>query len=230
MLFALIALALAAPHNIHREDRYLDFSYSWPASMAGGPRFKAHLQKLETKEHRRRLAYAQQDQQESGPDFRQHSFKGIWKSQGTSSRLLSETFSYAVLSGGAHGNSGSLALIWDRSSNTPVKFANLFSASAIPTNLKHHYCLALIAARDRRRDGPSPAGDWPNNCPKDDELTWSLIDRDHNGRFDRIKIEADPYVAGSYAEGAYVITLPVSSSLMSALDRSMQRDFEIQRQ
>ena len=50
-------------------------------------------------------------------------------------------------------------------------------------------------------------------CPKISELT-ELLGSSNRQRFDRIGLIADPYVAGSYAEGTYETTLPVTAAIL----------------
>jgi hypothetical protein len=71
-------------------------------------------------------------------------------------------------------------------------------------------------------------GEWPNQCPALSELTLALADRDSNGRFDHVEVIADPYVAGSYAEGAYTVTLPLTATMLARLRPEFRTNFEPQ--
>jgi hypothetical protein len=61
-------------------------------------------------------------------------------------------------------------------------------------------------------------------------LTILPADRSHNGRFDTIHLIADQDRAGSHAEGAYDISVPVSMNIMLALKPQYRASFEAQRQ
>jgi len=63
-------------------------------------------------------------------------------------------------------------------------------------------------------------------CPKYEELTVLLADADKNGRFDRIKVVADQYVAGPYAEGPYEISLPITAAMIDRLKPEYRPSFE----
>jgi hypothetical protein len=67
-------------------------------------------------------------------------------------------------------------------------------------------------------------------CPKRKELTIVPVDSDLDYEFDSLRIIADPYVAGSYAEGTYVISMPVTAALLKSVTPAYRKAFEVQRQ
>ncbi len=67
-----------------------------------------------------------------------------------------------------------------------------------------------------------------NSCPSIKELT--LLLGSTNGRaIDRIGLIADPYVAGSYAEGTYEVTLPVTPAILKTVKPAYRSAFAVQR-
>jgi CRP-like cAMP-binding protein len=60
------------------------------------------------------------------------------------------------------------------------------------------------------------------------ELT--LLLGSSNGRtFDRIGLIADPYVAGSYAEGPYDVTVPITQAVLDAVKPAYKEAFSLGR-
>ena len=52
-----------------------------------------------------------------------------------------------------------------------------------------------------------------------------LLGSARGGRIDRIGLLADPYVAGSYAEGTYEVTLPVTPAIVRAVKPAYRTAF-----
>jgi hypothetical protein len=118
--------------------------------------------------------------------------------------------------GGAHGNSGFDALVWDREAGAALAPEALFrSEAALQDALGGAWCKALNAEK-RKRMGGDFSEDSFFPCPPIADLTVLLGSSDKQ-RFNRIGLIAAPYVAGSYAEGPYEITLPVSPAVLAAV-------------
>jgi hypothetical protein len=62
-------------------------------------------------------------------------------------------------------------------------------------------------------------------CPRLDQLTLFPADRDQDGRFETLRWIADPYVAGPYSEGYYVIDQPIGAGFRSALKPAYRASF-----
>ena len=71
-------------------------------------------------------------------------------------------------------------------------------------------------------------GEIFGDCPEVKELTLTLEDKDHDRRFDHVRVTADQYVAGPYAEGPYVISLPITATMISRLKPEYRGSFEPQ--
>lgn len=144
--------------------------------------------------------------QKSGFPFRPYETISDWSLAADTPHLLAlagETYSFT---GGAHGNTGYAARIWDKTAKRSIPIDALFTdwprAQAI---IEPAFCKAL-AVEQRRRLGTEPLNDM-NACPKLSEqpmLPWAGI----GSRAAQLRVLVAPYVAGSYAEGSYLITLP----------------------
>ncbi|MBC7504574.1 MAG: DUF4163 domain-containing protein [Sandarakinorhabdus sp.] len=133
--------------------------------------------------------------------------------------LAGETYS---LTGGAHGNTGSAARMWDKTAKRSIPIDALFSdwprARAL---IMPAFCNAL-AAEQTRRLGAAPTSEM-NACPKIAEqpmVPWVGI----GSRAAQLRVLVAPYVAGSYAEGSYLITFPWPDALRALVKPGYRAD------
>lgn len=135
--------------------------------------------------------------------------------------LSGATSSY---SGGAHGALETHSLVWDKKLGRRLNTTDVFvSPIAIQSAFGSAWCARLAAARtdrtvsDATRDTVFP-------CPPVKDLTL-LLGSSSGARIDRIGLIADQYVAGSYAEGPYEVTLPVDRRTLAAVKPAYRADF-----
>ncbi|MFO6445771.1 PdaC/SigV domain-containing protein [Erythrobacter sp. NE805] len=197
-----------------------DFAYSWPAAVAAVPELAARF----TAERDRLLAEQKSDWQAALKEFADENcggcvnreFAKTWEVVADIPGFLSLSQSFSEYSGGAHGNYGSGGLVWDRAAKQALSPEDLFvSEKALQDVLGTRWCKTLAAER-RKRFGADPGDDSVFPCPPVKDLTL-LLGSKSKTHFDRIGLIADPYVAGSYAEGAYEITLPVTAEVLTAV-------------
>jgi hypothetical protein len=236
-LLGLAALAASAasakPVKTERVSNALEFSYEWPAKVQAIKGLHSYLSSDLDKAFRQASADAADDQSiahsKSYP-FRQHSYSMSWDSEGESLRLISLEGDLAWDSNGAHPNTSTKALLWDRQSDRQLAVSDLFSTSAaFQAQTRPAYCKALNAERLRRREGEKLEGEF-SQCPPYKELAILLVDRNHDKHFDHILFVAPPYVAGPYVEGDYEISLPATANIVAALKPEYRSSFQVQRQ
>ena len=227
------AAAPAKPFASEVKTIDADFSYSWPAEVSAIPvlvrRFSADMRKQKA------------DTLAGGKEFNAERKKrgdepvGFMSStaietQGQSARLLSLRIDVGSYTGGAHPNSGTTALLWERRLKKEIAINDLFLRRAAFSNLaRAAYCKALGKERLKRREGEKIGGQF-DECPKFAELAIMPRDEKRNGRFDTIAFVASPYVAGRYVEGEYELELPVTPQLIAAMKPLYRPWFEVQRQ
>ncbi|NCQ32847.1 MAG: DUF4163 domain-containing protein, partial [Armatimonadetes bacterium] len=133
---------------------------------------------------------------------------------------------FYAYTGGAHGNSAHDALVWDREAKAAIDPKAMFtSPAALQTTLGDAWCKALKAERMKRM-GDDYSDDGFFQCPPIADLT--VLPGSSNGRsFNRIGLLAAPYVAGSYAEGTYEVTLPVTAKLLDAVKPEYKPAFAV---
>jgi len=151
--------------------------------------------------------------------FRPHYLVVGWDVAADLPRWLSLGGSVETYSGGAHGNQGFDALLWDKANGKRIAPASLFlSNAALRKAVKPQFCKLLNAERAERRGTPVD--------PQSDDLFDACIDpfegvlllESRTGKaFDTVSFLIAPYLAGSYAEGSYVIEMPVTAPVIEAV-------------
>ena len=225
--------APATAFKSEEENELLDFGYSYPAEAAAIPVLAERLQADLARIKAQALDDAKHDQssaKEMDRPFHGHYLHKTWANEGESARFLSLTALIESFTGGAHGNSGFSALLWDRRAGKEARLADLFTnPDSFGQLTRARYCAALDAERLKRREGEALEGEF-SECPKPAELIIAPSDEDEDGRFDHLRFLAGPYVAGPYAEGAYEISVPIPGELLTAVKAEFRDSFEAQPQ
>ena len=211
-----------------RDTPLLDFEYSWPEAISAETQLVARLSADLSKSYDDALAAAREnksDTEKYNAPFNQNMFNRVWDVEGQTKRLISLVSATDTFTGGAHPNHNSSALLWDRSTASEIKIADLFVLpNGLDTGVRAAFCKALDAERAKRRQGETLEGQFAE-CPPLSELTITPVDKDGDSRFEAIRLLADPYVAGPYAEGDYEVVLPVTAAVAAALKPEFRPDF-----
>lgn len=224
----LIAGVSAKPFKTELKSTVLDFEYSWSSEANAIPVLVARFT-ADMKTQRASLTAAAQkdaaERKKQGFPFNAYQQVTGITTEGETPRLLSLRNDTYQFTGGAHGNSVTKALLWDRKLSKQIDFDALFRpGSGVLTSLKAPYCKALDAERKKRRQGEQLGGEF-DQCPQFSELTILPSDSKHKGRFNQLLIVADQYVAGPYAEGQYEISMPVNTGLVAKLKSEYRASF-----
>lgn len=226
-----LAPAAAKPVSIDRKDALVDFHAGWPAEAAAIPALDARFRTEAEKAMKELVAGATADKamrEKDGLEFPGYSSKVDYRVAGASARLLSLQGTLDSFTGGAHGNHGTIAVLWDKQSGKDVGYAGLFAeASSAWQSIREDWCAALDRARAEKR-GPDyrPGPNDPfGQCPSLEEIDVIPSDKDGDGRFEALMVVADPYVAGPWAEGDYAIELPVTPAIIGALKPDYRDSF-----
>ena len=219
--------AEATAYTTFAESELLDFRYSFPSLVGSRPELLAMLRADRENSHAEILAMAREDakaRQSNHYPFHPYDFWRDWTLAGESPTLLSLRSTTQSFTGGAHGMSTTGLIVWDDDKKASLPFSGLFSfPSAYWSVLKGATCTALASERLRR------AAIESTGCPKSDDLLFIPADTNSDWAFDTIQVVADPYVAGSYAEGRYEVPVAVTSALIAALKPEYRDSFEAQR-
>ena len=207
------------------------FKYSFPATSPG----LADILKREAESSEAQLkadaSEARQSAEADGFPYHAYELQSEWQQvadiPGYQS-LSAEIYNY---SGGAHGNTGYDALVWDNGADKELKPIDFFSSSAgLGALIRQPFCKKLDDERRKKRDGRLGGGpDDPfNECI--DPMKQTLLLGSSNGKkFDRLGILVGPYAAGPYAEGSYDVTLPVTRAILGQVKPKYRSAFSIMR-
>lgn len=228
----LTALLLAtAPVTVASKTDLLEFDYSWSAEANAVPTLRHRFRADSVRQRTSALATARQDRKArlemggSAAEWAPHSFSRSWETLGSTPRLLSLAGSTGVYSGGAHGNSHTQRLIWDKSLNREIGIQSLLRpGTSWQAAIHQPFCVLLLRERAKRVGEENKT--FGGGCPAYGDVPVALEDKDGNARLDHIRITADPYVAGSYAEGEYVISLPITAAMITRLKPEYRSSFE----
>lgn len=213
------------------ENDLIEFHFGWPSEAAAVPQLVERIQKEMEKAKARLIAGAKEDKAFRDKEklaFHGHMSSTSYETAGQSDRLLSLSVDAGSYTGGAHGNAGQDALLWDRQAATEISDTDLFvEASNRDRLLTQRWCDALNKAREEKR-GEAVGGEGMfDDCPGLDDIAIIPTDRDKNGKFERLRLVASPYVAGPWAEGSYEIDLAITPDLIAALKDEFRASFEV---
>ena len=209
-----------------------EFSYAWPRHVSAIPELKAafeadYRQQLSTQ--KKQWAEALADCPGDFVACRSNTLSLEWEVVADTPRFLSLSSNIATYTGGAHGNYGRSALVWDRDDKRELEPLQFFTSPAdLDAALGERACALLNAERAKRRGAPvePDADDWASACvPMADAV---LFPGSSDGKaFDRLGVYYGPYVAGAYAEGDFEFTLPVTSGVLKAVKPQFRDAFRI---
>jgi len=116
-------------------------------------------------------------------------------------------------SGGAHPNTLTSGILWDKALKRQIGLADLLRKGADLTALDQALCSALnTAKRARVPDGASITfGSKPFACPRAASTAFVLTPGTTSGKAAGLTFLIGPYQAGPYAEGGYEIAIPTTA-------------------
>jgi Deacetylase PdaC len=222
--------AVAFEDNAEKDGGTREFAYKWPAAASAVPvlaqRFTAERDKALVEQKADWDSALAEFAGEDCAGCKSLAFAKEWKVVADLPRYLSLSADIYLYTGGAHGNSGFDALVWDREAGAALDPETMFrSEAALQEALGAGWCKALKAERQKRM-GADFTDDGFFPCPGISELTL-LPGSSDKQRFNRIGLIAAPYVAGSYAEGPYEVTLPVTQAVLAAVKPEYKAAFAL---
>jgi hypothetical protein len=227
VLVAMAMLAATAASGETAKTADYTFAYSYPAEAAAIPALRKSLEADRADiraQTAREAAEARRDARDSKYPFHAWDTQKTWKVVTTTPRFLSLSLEGYTFTGGAHGTPFSGSLIWDKQRRDRLEPQAVFTSLAALQRAIPDYCARLKAVRARRIAPYVDTGTTFATCPTLKELTLLLGSTDRK-RINRIGLIADPYVVGSYAEGAYEVTLPVTPAIVAAVKPAYRTAF-----
>lgn len=198
-----------------------EYSYSWPVEVSREPALVEQFKATIAEDLAQQKVQWQEAVESCPPESVSCSSNTLsveWKVVANLPRFLSLSSDVATYTGGAHGNYGRGALVWDRQTEKSIDPKDMFDLAALDKATAAPRCRGLNAERAKRRGEPVPANssEWSEDCPEMDAVTLFVGSSD-GSTFDRLGFYYAPYVAGSYAEGEYEVDLPVNAAVLAAV-------------
>lgn len=214
----------AAARKVSESNDTYEFAYGYPAQAAAIPALKAELDAdLDGKKAAlvKDSTEGRKDATENGYPYHPYSHSTDWKVVTDLPGWLSLSTLVGFYTGGAHPNYVFDALLWDKTANRKVGAIDLFvSKAALGQSIGKAFCAELDRQRAKKRGEPVRSGSSGiaefDSCIDPLSQTMILGSAGRTG-FDRIGFLIAPYEAGSYAEGSYEVTLPVTAAVLAAV-------------
>lgn len=214
--------------DLSEKTPLLDYEYVIPPEAAARKVIREWMMKQAARLKAEALQSAQNDEKssrEGGFEYRQHSDGTRWAATADTKSLMSFQGQHYFYTGGAHPMTNYLALIYDRQQGKLIRPADMFADPvAAYAALTPIYCKRLDEIRLEKRGEKTDPADMFGGCPKLREATILPVSTTPK-RIDKLRIILDPYVAGPYAEGEYVIELPVDQPMIDLMKREYQGVF-----
>lgn len=216
------AEAGGAARTMKDENDLLSFEYSYPAAAAAIPALRTRLEAdlATAKAKLRKDAVAgQADSRTGNYPYHAHYWSQKWSVVTDLPLWLSLSAQYSNYTGGAHGMYWFGAMLWDKRAGVPRDPLTLFtSKQALSKTIRQPFCAALNKQRAIKRGEPVDPRSTDAFDACIDPVGETVILGSHGRQaFDRIGILVPPYEAGSYAEGSYEVTVPVTAAVLGAV-------------
>ena len=198
-----------------------EFDYSYPAAAGRIPALKAWLDTERAKSRAQLIEDAtagRAEAKDSGFEYHAYASGRTWEKVAETPRFLSLSAQIYDYTGGAHPNHGYDSLLFDKQAGSRIAPLKLFASAAVfDAVIQQPFCALLDKERAKRRGEPVVRDQGMfNDCIKPSEQTV-ILGSSNGHTFDKVGVLVGPYAAGSYAEGDYEFTLPVTAALMKAV-------------
>jgi len=205
----------AAPTSFELKTAYADVRLTLPDAIKPQTDLHARLYAEEVRQLRQFIEGAQGDLTEAGaptdrPKYEKTITVTAAAETGKLFSLKRVDFDY---SGGAHPNTLTTGILWDKALKRRISLTDLFRNNTDMTVLDQALCSAINAAkRARVPDSASiTLGGRPGSaCPRAADTPFVLTPGTVPGKAAGLTFLIGPYQVGPYVEGGYEIALPVT--------------------
>lgn len=212
---AVIPADAAAPMGFESKTPYADVRLTLPDGLKAQTDLHARLYAEEVRRLRQFTEGAQGELTEAGADTDRPKYEktiAITVAAETAKLLSLKRVDFDY-SGGAHANTLTDGLLWDKALKRRVGVADLFGKGVDLTILDQALCSAVNAAkRARAPDSPGVTlGGKDFSCPRAADTPFVLTPGDTPGKAAGLTFLIGPYQVGPAAEGAYEIAVPAAT-------------------
>jgi hypothetical protein len=204
----------AAPAGYESKTQYADVSLTLPAELKAHPDLHARLYAEEVRKLKQFAEGAQGELTEAGAATDRPKYENTvtLTAAAETAKLFSLKRTSFDYSGGAHPNTLTSGILWDKALKRQIGLADLFRKGADLTALDQALCSALnTAKRARVPDGASITFDSkPFACPRVASTPFVLSPGDATGKAAGLTFLIGPYQAGPYVEGGYELAIPAT--------------------
>lgn len=204
----------AAPPGYESKTQYADVKLTLPDALKAHPDLHARLYAEEVRKLRQFAEGAQGELTEAGAPTDRPKYENTvtLTAAAETAKLFSLKRTSFDYSGGAHPNTLTSGILWDKALKRQIGLADLFRKGADLTALDQALCSALnTAKRARVPDGASITFESkPFACPRVASTPFVLTPGDASGKAAGLTFLIGPYQAGPYAEGGYEIAVPAA--------------------
>ena len=206
----------AAPLKFESKTPWAEVGLTLPEGLKPQPDLHARLYSEEVRKLRQFVEGAQGERTEAGFDESMPPYAKTveYSVAAETGKLLSLKRVDYDYSGGAHPNTLSTGVLWDKALKREIGLADLFRKGVDLTVLDQALCSAVNAAkRARAPDSPSltlgGGGEW--SCPRAATTPFVLTPGTVQGKAGGLTFLIGPYQVGPYAEGGYEIAVPTTT-------------------
>jgi hypothetical protein len=205
----------AAPMAFESKTPWADVSLTLPAGIKPQGDLHARLYAEEVRRLRQFTEGAQGELTEAGAETDRPKYqKTITITVAAeTAKLLSLKRSDFDYSGGAHPNTLTDGLLWDKALKRRVGVADLFGKGADLSILDQALCTAINTAKRARvpdSAGVTLGAGKTFSCPRAADTPFVLTASDTPGKAAGLTFLIGPYQVGPYVEGAYEIAIPAT--------------------
>lgn len=208
-------VAAAAPFEFKSETPYANVELTLPQEIRTQPELHAQLYAAGVKDLREFMEGAQADRTEAGGDQGMPAYDAEigFDTPVETAKLFSIARSDYEFTGGAHGNSSSVGVLWDKAAKRGLAPASLLRPGVNMSALDNVLCAALNVEkkkRDPQAETLTLAGKTDDlwSCPHAADTPVVLVGGTQPGKAGGLLFLIGAYEAGPYAEGSYEVPVP----------------------
>lgn len=203
----------AAPFGFQDKTPFAEIKLTLPQALKGQPDLHAQIYAREVAALRTFAEGAQADATEAGAPGVAYSQEVELTPAHETGKLLSLKRTAFEFTGGAHPNTTTTGVLWDKAMKRVVGPAELFAKGADLAALDRALCDAVNREKKARVPGAQTValgGGGMFSCPRLTETPFVLAPGSVGGKAGGLTFLIGPYQVGPYAEGGYEVTLPQS--------------------